>query len=216
MSIFCQSCGTEVASQYRFCPGCGGRDLQPGQPVTAAQPVVSALQQPALKSAMAQAVPPMQSPWSATSASQWVPASQAAGASYAGFWRRLLAYAIDLLLLGLVFAVIGLVIGVAAPGTDFERLEPAFNLLGMLVFWVYCANMESGPTQATIGKRAMGLRVVGEHSQPISFGRASGRFFGKVLSGLFLGIGFLMIAFTARKQALHDKLASTLVVRTGE
>jgi uncharacterized RDD family membrane protein YckC len=60
---------------------------------------------------------------------------------------------------------------------------------------------------------ALGIRVTDLDGGRISFGRATGRYFGKILSGLILGIGFLMAAFTERKQALHDLLAGTLVVR---
>ena len=136
--------------------------------------------------------------------------------AFGGFWRRLLAYLIDVLLFSALFLAIGMILAVIAPNVDVASVEGLFNILGLLVFWVYYANMESGPYQGTLGKRALGLRVCDENGQRITFGRASGRFFGKILSGLALGIGFLMVGFTKQKQGLHDKMASTLVVRTGE
>lgn len=136
--------------------------------------------------------------------------------AFGGFWRRMLAYLIDLLLFSALFFVIGMILAVIAPNIELASVEGFFNILGLLVFWVYFANMESGRYQGTLGKRALGLRVCDENGQRITFGRASGRFFGKILSGLALGIGFLMIGFTKQKQGLHDKMASTLVVRTGE
>ena len=58
----------------------------------------------------------------------------------------------------------------------------------------------------------LGLKVTDEFGEPIGFGRATGRFFGKLFSGLLLGIGFMQIGWSARKQGLHDLMASTLVV----
>lgn len=66
--------------------------------------------------------------------------------------------------------------------------------------------------QATPGKRAMGIKVVGETGQRIGFGRASGRYFGKIVSGMIFNIGYVMAGLSARKQALHDLMAGTLVV----
>jgi uncharacterized RDD family membrane protein YckC len=154
--------------------------------------------------------------WQSSGSAAVLTATQFRTDAFGGFWRRLLAYLIDALLLISVFFVIGMVLAVIAPNTNAESAEFVFNVLGILSFWVYYANMESGRYQGTLGKRALGLRVCDENGQRITFGRASGRFFGRFISGLFLGIGFLMIAFTKKKQGLHDKMASTLVVRTGE
>jgi uncharacterized RDD family membrane protein YckC len=72
--------------------------------------------------------------------------------------------------------------------------------------------MESSPFQATIGKVAVGIYVADLQGQRISFGRATGRFFGKILSGAILLIGYLMAGFTEKKQALHDTMAGCLVL----
>jgi uncharacterized RDD family membrane protein YckC len=82
-----------------------------------------------------------------------------------------------------------------------------------MLSWIYYASMESSSWQATLGKKILGLRVTDLAGNRITFARASGRFFGKILSGMILGIGFLMAGFTARKQALHDILAGCLVLR---
>jgi uncharacterized RDD family membrane protein YckC len=87
------------------------------------------------------------------------------------------------------------------------------GILGHLVGWLYYAFMESSANQATVGKMAVGLKVTDLNGKRISFGRATGRYFGRLLSGFILGIGFLMIAFSAKKQGLHDTLAGTLVVK---
>ena len=89
----------------------------------------------------------------------------------------------------------------------------AIRLLALMLSWIYYASMESSTWQATLGKKILGLKVTDLAGNRISFGRASGRFFGKILSGMILGIGFLMAGFTARKQALHDMLAGCLVLR---
>jgi uncharacterized RDD family membrane protein YckC len=78
--------------------------------------------------------------------------------------------------------------------------------------WLYYARQESGMKMATIGKRAVGIQVIDTDGYPISFLRATGRYFSKtLLSGIML-IGFLMALFTPKKQALHDLIAATLVV----
>jgi uncharacterized RDD family membrane protein YckC len=79
--------------------------------------------------------------------------------------------------------------------------------------WLYEALLTSSSWQGTIGKRVLRLKVVDEAGQRIGFGRATGRFFGKILSSMFFCIGFLMIAFTERKCGLHDMIAGTVVVR---
>jgi uncharacterized RDD family membrane protein YckC len=80
--------------------------------------------------------------------------------------------------------------------------------------WLYFAGMESSARQATIGKSAMSLRVTNYEGQRISFGHATGRFFAKIVSGLIpFAIGYIMAAFTEKKQALHDLIAGTLVLR---
>jgi len=73
--------------------------------------------------------------------------------------------------------------------------------------------MESSVWQATLGKKTLGLRVTDLQGNRISFGRASGRFFGRIISGLTLFIGYIMAGFTEKKQALHDIIASCLVIR---
>lgn len=120
-------------------------------------------------------------------------------AIHAGFWRRFAAYTIDSLILMI-------------PGILLNLIP----LLGILLFyvgrWLYFALMESGPNQATLGKQAMGLKVTDDYGQPITFARATGRFFGGAVSNIILGIGYMMAGFTERKQALHDLMANTCVV----
>jgi len=78
--------------------------------------------------------------------------------------------------------------------------------------WLYHTMMESSRHQATLGKMALGIKVADMNGNRISFARANGRFFAKWLSGAIMNIGYLMAAFTEKKQALHDILAGCLVV----
>ena len=79
--------------------------------------------------------------------------------------------------------------------------------------WLYYALLESSAWQATLGKKALGLEVTDMQGARISFGRATGRFFAKIISSIILCIGFIMIGFTEKKQGLHDMIAGTLVIR---
>lgn len=96
--------------------------------------------------------------------------------------------------------------------TAFIVIAIVISFIGLVVEWLYFAFMESSNKQATFGKIIVGIKVVDYNGNKISFGQATGRYFGKILSGMILGVGFLMAGFTRKKQALHDILASCLVV----
>lgn len=135
-------------------------------------------------------------------------------AGYAGFWKRVVAAILDgILLFGmsclLVAPVMGFAIGV---GMDPTALEGLANLISIVVAWLYSAGFESSRYQATPGKMALGIVVTDLEGYRIGFGRATGRHFAMILSALILLIGFLMVAFTERKQGLHDIIAGCLVV----
>ena len=128
-------------------------------------------------------------------------ATPASGArQYAGFWKRLAAWVIDTVI---VHSVSGLVIA----GTFGIGILAVF-----LLPWVYEAWLLSSDWQATVGKRALGMRVIDLQGRRITFARASGRHFAKYISAFLLGIGFIIVAFSSKKQALHDMLAETLVI----
>ncbi len=86
-------------------------------------------------------------------------------------------------------------------------------LIGILVTWFYFAVMETSAKQGTLGKMALKLKVTDMDGERITFGRATGRFFGKYLSQFTLLIGYMMAGWTEKKQALHDIVAKTLVVK---
>jgi uncharacterized RDD family membrane protein YckC len=129
--------------------------------------------------------------------------------TYAGFWRRFAASFLDGLLLSVVTAPFTLQVGGSI--ADASR-RSASSTISLVVGWLYFALMESSAKQATLGKMALGIIVTDLDGRRIGFGRATGRYFAKILSALTLGIGFLMAGFTERKQALHDMVASCLVV----
>lgn len=117
---------------------------------------------------------------------------------YATFGQRFLAILID----ALVIAIPAILVNLFLPFVG-----------GIVIGWLYSALQESGRTQATVGKRAMGIMVVNLDGDPINFGQATGRHFGKMVSALILYIGFFMALFTERKQTLHDMMAGCLVVK---
>ena len=134
---------------------------------------------------------------------------------YAGFWERAAAMLIDvaIVLVPVMFATVLLEPLTVDPALT-RQYEALARLTVMGVMWLYFASQESSLAQATIGKRIMRLKVTDELGQRISFARATGRFFAKALSWVFLWIGFIMAAFTHRRQGLHDLLSGCLVVRT--
>ncbi|MGN6520826.1 MAG: RDD family protein [Dokdonella sp.] len=143
---------------------------------------------------------------------------------HAGFWRRVAAALIDGLLIGIVLGAVQVGVGVGAVGSLATMNDAGAGMAAaigsMLLFfviafvgqWLYFALFEAGAMQATPGKRALGLKVVDDVGARIGFGRATGRYFGKIVSGAIFYVGFLMAGFTERKQGLHDLMASTYVV----
>ncbi len=149
---------------------------------------------------------------------------------YAGFWKRFAAYLIDSIVIGIVamiillpfFIMMGFGIVMSATSDDAEQVIPAvigaivgYLMLGLLAAigqWLYFALMESSKHQGTLGKMALGIRVTDLAGNRITFGRATGRYFAKIISGLTMGVGYVLAAFTEKKQALHDMIAGCLVV----
>jgi uncharacterized RDD family membrane protein YckC len=134
---------------------------------------------------------------------------------YGGFLKRFAAAIVDGFI-GLVanFVVaftFGMIMGLSG-NADPEALELMGNFIAIAVQWLYSALMESSPLQATVGKMALGIKVTDLEGRRIGFGRATGRHFGKFVSAIVLFVGFIMVAFTARRQALHDIMADCLVV----
>jgi uncharacterized RDD family membrane protein YckC len=153
--------------------------------------------------------------------------------SYAGFWKRVIAYVIDAIVLYIPNVLIDRALGGARAQAaleqtlgnavgDLPQMLVAYQhyyammwpgmLLGALLAWLYFAACESSPWQATLGKLALGIHVTDLHGRRISFPRAVGRYGAKIISFMIVFIGVLMVAWMPRKQGLHDLMAGTLVL----
>lgn len=132
---------------------------------------------------------------------------------YAGFWLRVAAYFLDYVIIAIIMMII-LVIGI---GSSFAGSAAGVisSIISILISLLYYPYMESSARQATFGKSLAGIKVTDLDGNRLSFGRALLRTIAKILSVIPFCIGFLLAAFTPRKQALHDMLAKSLVVRTG-
>lgn len=163
----------------------------------------------------------------------------------AGFWRRFVAYIIDVIVVsfatvltlavvgGLLFLVlplstdslmsgnpaaglgenIGVVFGIRAYAS-WQLLQMLF-LTPLWIGWLYFALMESSANSATLGKMAMNIVVSDRYGRRITFERATGRYFAKIISNFTFGVGYIMAAFSSRKQALHDIISGSLLLYRG-
>ena len=179
-------------------------------------------------------VPVMPPPFAAATTPSALPSTTTVALEdYAGFWKRVAAYILDAIILYIPGTLIQKMMGgdvaeatmkqaqQAAPG-DLHVLMAAMNqyyttmlpavLLITVITWLYFAFCESSAWQATPGKLALGIRVTDMQGARISLPRALGRYPAKYLSAIVLGIGFLMVGWTRRKQGLHDMIAGTLVL----
>jgi len=202
--IFCSKCGAQNSAVAQSCQNCGltlSSSLAPSQ---AAAPAPAYAPAP--------------------------PVAYAPPSIYGGFWIRFLAHLVDHIILGAVAAplffvmVLPTIIRIARQADQDQEPSPemiiaiissafVFIALAFVGQWLYEALLTSSSWQATIGKKVLRLKVVDEAGNRIGFGRATGRFFAKILSSMFFCIGFIMIAFTERKTGLHDMLAGTRVMK---
>ena len=222
--MFCTKCGGSVADNAAFCPTCGA---PVGAIGTAPQVPISTPAAPYAGSPAASA------PYTAPPIS-YAPVSIA---PYAGFWLRFVAALIDGLVIGIpVIAIIvafAISMGIGAKLRNFNSDDPPAAMIGALIGfialaivvlvvgeWLYFSLMESSTWQGTLGKKAIGLFVTDLEGRRVTFGRASGRFaagrlLGRVpgIGGLYFIVSCICAGFTERKQALHDMIAGTLVLR---
>lgn len=152
-------------------------------------------------------------------------------ARYGGFWIRLVAVIIDYIILGFVqFVVIAPILTamglvsldtpvVANPEDGAAMVAAIMGMMGvaqgisLVVGFLYFTLMESSKNGATVGKMALGLKVVDAEGNTLSFGKAALRYVGRIVSMMIFLIGYIMAAFTSRKQALHDMIAGTYVIK---
>lgn len=182
VATICKVCGWRSGYGVKFCSGCGASI--PGGTVPLPQ--------------------------------ERIPAVANTG-RYAGFWKRFAASFIDALIISAFWATL-LGLHIILKGTHIiEGSAEVISLvivtiLPMLFAWLYASVMESSPLRGTLGKLVFGIVVTDLNGNRLSFGRATGRHLGKVFSTMFFWFGHLMAAFTEKKQALHDLVASSLVV----
>ncbi len=154
---------------------------------------------------------------------------------YAGFWLRVAAYLIDSLVMsagGLLIAIpviigiVGFAVGLEGVENPEDILESGrwmyvggiiglillASLLGMVMGWLYYALMESSKYGGTLGKIAVGIKVVDMNGNKVTFGKATGRYFSRIVTNMTLFVGYIMAGFTEKKQALHDIIAGCLVI----
>ncbi len=202
--MYCSKCGAALAEGAAFCPNCG----QAFSVVATARAPIMGVPTAALAYAAVQRV------------------------EYGRFWLRFLAYVIDNIIIGFgVVLVLVPLIFLTGLGTLLSQIHPEEELgdaglfliigliflaatVGLVVTWLYHALMESSEWQATVGKKALGLVVTDMAGQRVSFARATGRHFGKIITNMVpMLIGYIMAGFTERKQALHDMIAGCVVLR---
>jgi uncharacterized RDD family membrane protein YckC len=198
--MFCSRCGNPAPEGASFCPRCGAALSAGGSAV----PAPSVAPMPAPGEAPAQAPPPLGT----------APSTTAMGSLYAGFWRRFCAAFVDGIILAIAGAFLDLAFRVSIVEPDWTGSKTWFSCIVKLVLgWLYSALFESSARQGTLGQQLLDIRVTDLQGRRISFARATGRHFGQIVSVLILCVGYIMIALTEKKQALHDMMAGCLLVR---
>ena len=136
--------------------------------------------------------------------------------SYGGFWKRVIAYLIDAFIIAFpVTMIFGTVIPQTMMTENIQVTSVAVSMpqvIMLVASWVYFAGLESSAWQATVGKKLLGMKVTDTSGERIDFIKATVRYLSKFLSSFIFMIGFIMVAFTARKQGLHDFIAGTTVI----
>jgi uncharacterized RDD family membrane protein YckC len=126
---------------------------------------------------------------------------------YAGFWIRFLAVILDSIALLAFFLLLSFILGVSimTPPIEMTVFQNIFGIVYYVVLTVYGGQ--------TLGKMILGIQVIRVDLQPNQWGHIIIREFpGKIISSLILLIGYIMAAFDSQKRALHDRMASTVVV----
>lgn len=134
---------------------------------------------------------------------------------YAGFWTRVAASLLDGIITGIIIILVSFIVGLLIGGVlkSTSGAAATGNFLSIIIGWLYYALLESSPKQATLGKQALGIYVTDLDGNQITFLKATLRYFAKILSTLILFIGYIMVAFTEKRQGLHDMIAGTLVLK---
>ena len=223
----CARCGGDIPNGSSSCPDCGLR-IKLRSPLAGGPPRRPSVPQLPEEGPHGQEMPPGTSNAHVNTTTSDIsepppPGYQGVASKYmkdsvvyGGFWIRFIASLIDALVLSVVLWPIFLI--------RFRYRDIYHNLhkipswllvlyfVGIAISYAYSIIM-TGKFQATLGKMALGLRVVKTDLTPVGYGTAALREFSKILSALILYIGYIMAGFDAHKQALHDKIASTYVIK---
>lgn len=138
--------------------------------------------------------------------------------NYAGFWKRIAAGLIDILIVSMLCFVVGLAVTMVSIPMQMAKIINLnlsiviFYLSYLITFTLYFVLGESSKSQGTFGKNILGIQIVDLAGNKINSRRAAGRFFAKIISAMIFLLGFLIIPFTQKKQGIHDLIADTLVV----
>lgn len=136
---------------------------------------------------------------------------------YAGFWRRFSTGLVDGLVMFFPTSIVRVLLGenilsTANPWTDLDAMRG--TIVNLLLYWIYCAALESSPGQGTLGQQLLGLRVRDLQLRRISFVRATARHFGQWLSLFTCCVGYLLNLWTGKRQTLHDLVAGCVIARS--
>lgn len=223
--LYCSNCGQLNDAEATFCSRCGApqRSVSSSSGAAATAPTPAPVAPVAAGQTSGYSAPASPPGYSSTygGSSGYAPAASYYR-GYGGFWIRVLAAIIDAIVVGVVVLPLRIIF-MGIPAISRRSVGPdvafvfagAFFIIAFQLFanWIYEAGLESSKYQATLGKMALGMQVTDLNGQRISFGRATGRHFAKIISGMILLIGYIMVGLTERKQGLHDMLAGTLVVK---
>ncbi len=149
---------------------------------------------------------------------------------YASLWERLLAAIVDIVSLTIitffVFLCFIFIVGggyyikgtgvLEGNGSNIVMLTYIWLIISTVIGWLYYALLESSPVQATLGKKAMKIKVTDIDGDAIDFKRASLRYLGRCISHTTIGVLYIIVAFTRKRQGIHDLLADTVVLKVNE
>lgn len=130
--------------------------------------------------------------------------------NYAGIGDRLLAFLMDSIIIIVPLLALTQVTGLYKINREWTGV--AINIFELILCWLYFTAFESSSWQATVGKKILNLKVTNKDNLKITFRQASVRFWSKLITLLTLGIGFLILAFNEKRQALHDKIAGCVIL----
>lgn len=201
---FAQACPTELASTTAtvtagteaVCVECGGI-FDKNEMISHANAYICAKCKPTFMQKLAEGVP-----------------IKTGELRYAGFWLRFAAKMVDgiIVSLPLMAVMIFVVLSTAQTNPEIGQLFILLCQLGFYVIYALYNIFFVGRFGATPGKMVCKIKVVTAQGEKVSYGRATGRFFAEVLSGMICYLGYLIAAFDQEKRSLHDHICNTRVV----